>query len=563
MYYRTDPMSYFRSISHFKTKRLVYDTYFLSSHAKNQRPTTMPSHFIHYCLRFMESNTFPPPSPLFLLFNHEILLLNANGFLQRLHSINSKNCLQASIRPRDFPPGPPCLAFLGSLPYLDVRNLSKSFSKLQERHGDVFSVFIGSTPVVVLNGWKTIKEAFERPEFSGRPGNFSGTFFQKGKTGITTTEGKHWSSQRNFLIDYLENISRSGSQGFQDIMMDEVTDLKLDLTKKLSEPIAVSYKLNVCIINILWNLCCGRRLHAQQQEFQTVYECVDKITQFMSRAAIFSFLPILTKVLPESVTKIEKGRYYRNRFHEISEKWIREHRQEYRGNRTGDLQDLYLEKVNKGEDNFTEQGLAAMIREIFVIGSESVSVMLRWSLRILSCHPEVQEKVQEELDRVCGRGVDVTWDKSDQLPYTMAIVKEVQRFADIAPTGLMHKTVCDATLQGYHLPANTLIMANFTSCHQSTEFWKHPEKFHPEHFLENGKLIENKEGFMPYGLGTRICPGMKLADMELFLILSNILSSYQLVMVEGDDGDLGTQFEGGTAVLRNPKPYRVVFENRS
>jgi hypothetical protein len=58
----------------------------------------------------------------------------------------------------------------------------------------------------------------------------------------------------------------------------------------------------------------------------------------MSRAAIFSFLPILTKVLPESVTKMEKGRYYRNRFHEISEKWIREHRQEYRGNRTGDLQ---------------------------------------------------------------------------------------------------------------------------------------------------------------------------------------------------------------------------------
>ena len=58
----------------------------------------------------------------------------------------------------------------------------------------------------------------------------------------------------------------------------------------------------------------------------------------MSRAAIFSFLPILTKILPESVTKMEKGRYYRNRFHEISEKWIREHRQEYRGNRTGDLQ---------------------------------------------------------------------------------------------------------------------------------------------------------------------------------------------------------------------------------
>ena len=44
---------------------------------------------------------------------------------------------------------------------------------------------------------------------------------------------------------------------------------------------------------------------------QTVYECIDKITQFMSRAAIFSFLPVLTKLLPESITCIERGRYYR------------------------------------------------------------------------------------------------------------------------------------------------------------------------------------------------------------------------------------------------------------
>jgi cytochrome P450 len=56
--------------------------------------------------------------------------------------------------------------------------------------------------------------------------------------------------------------------------------------------------------------------------------------------------------------------------------------------------------VNRGEDTFTEQGLGAILREIFVIGSESESVMLRWALRILSCHPTVQEAVQAELDKV-------------------------------------------------------------------------------------------------------------------------------------------------------------------
>jgi cytochrome P450 len=282
----------------------------------------------------------------------------------------------------------------------------------------------------------------------------------------------------------------------------------------------------------------------------------------MSRAAIFSFMPILTKILPESVTNIERGRYYRNRFHEISEKWIREHRQDYRGNRTGDLQDAYLEKVNAGEETFTEQGLAAILRELFVIGSESESVMLRWAVRILACHPEVQERMREEAVRVVGKGTEVTWDRRTELPYTMAVMKEIQRFADIVPTGLIHKTLADTELAGYNLPANTLVMCNISACHRCPDFWEKPEEFHPEHFLgAEGELLEGKEGFLPYGVGTRVCPGAELADMKMFLIIANLVLAFKLGLPEGDEGDLGTQFEAGTAVLRNPKPSRTTFES--
>jgi len=474
-------------------------------------------------------------------------------------------CIKASIRPKNFPPGPPCFPLAGSLPYLDVRNLSKSFLKLSQKYGDIFSIFVGGTPVVVLNSYSLIKEAFQRQEFAGRPGNFSGTFFQKGKTGITTTEGKHWKLQRNFLENHLDSLtSGPGSWGFQEVILDEILDLKNDLGKRKNEPVAVSYKLNVAIMNMLWSLSCGRKLHAQQQEFQTVYECVDKVTQFMSRAAIFSFMPILTKILPESITNMERGRYYRNRFHEISEKWIREHRQDYRGNRTGDLQDAYLEKVNKGEDTFTEAGLAAILRELFVIGSESESVMMRWAIRVLSCAPGVQARLQQELDEVCGKGCDVTWDKAPALPYTMAVMKEIQRFADIAPTGLMHKAVTETSLAGFSLPSNTLVMANLSACHRDPLLWEKPEEFYPEHFLtEEGTLIQEKEGFIPYGIGSRACPGAQLADMTLFLVLANLVATFKLSLQEGDEGTMGTQFEGGTAVLRNPTPYRVIFSYRS
>lgn len=471
---------------------------------------------------------------------------------------------RASFRPRNFPPGPLSLPLAGSVPFLDVRNLGKSFKDLSVKYGDVFSVFVGSKPVVVLNSFSVIKEALSREEFAGRPGNFSGTFFQKGKTGITTTEGKHFTSQKEFLHNHLKNLTGGqGYKGFEETILDEVADLRQGLVKKEGEAVAVNYKLNVAIINILWNLACGRKLHAQQQEFLAVYECVDKIVQFMSLAAIFSFIPILTKILPESITNIERGRYYRNRFHEITEKWIREHRQDYRGNRTGDFQDAYLDKLNAGEEYFTEAGLAALVREMFIIGGESQSVLLRWGLRILSVNPKVQLKVQEELDAVVGRGLDVTWDKKDELPYSMAVMREIQRFADIAPTGLLHKTVVDVEFHGFSLPQNTLVMANLTSCHRSPDFWQNPDQFRPEHFLDgDGNFIAEKEGFLAYGTGKRKCPGAELADMELFLIMTNLLSTFTFSLPEGDSGECGTQFEAGTAVLRNPKPYKIVTNHR-
>jgi cytochrome P450 family 2 subfamily D len=383
---------------------------------------------------------------------------------------------------------------------------------------------------------------------------------------VTTTEGKHWMVQRDFLTKYLDTITGSAHKGLEDVVLDEVFDLKMDLSKKEGEAVTVSYKMNISILNILWSLVCGRKLHAQQQEFQTVYECIDKITQFMSRATIFSFVPILTKILPESITCIERGRYYRNRFHEISEKWIREHRQEYRGNRTGDLQDAYITHINQGEETFSDQGLAAMLREIFIIGAESESVMMRWAFRILSCHPQVQRKLQAELDLVVGPGETVNWDKKDDLPYTMAVIKEIHRFADIAPTGLMHKTMTDTKIAGYTIPQGTIVLANLNVCHRDPKLWLKPEQFYPEHFLTEQNELKSSDdlaGYIPFGTGKRRCPGETLANMQMFLMLTNILASYSLSIPGEDSGIIATQFKSGTAVLRNPRPYRVVFRHRN
>ncbi|TRY72357.1 hypothetical protein TCAL_01006 [Tigriopus californicus] len=472
--------------------------------------------------------------------------------------------IKASVRPANFPPGPPSLPLVGYVPFLDVRNIGRSFDKLSKRYGDVFSVFLGKSPCVVLNSYPVIKEALSMKEFSGRPSMFSGTFFQKGKIGITTTEGKDWELQRNFFHNHMvELVQGKGNLGFQDLILDEVHDLKMDLAKKVGEPLPVSYRFNVSIINILWTIASGRRLHSQQQEFQSVYECIDKITQFMSRAAIMSFIPGLSRIVPESISKMEKGRYHRDRFLNISQKWIREHKEAYRGNRGADLQDAYLAKVGEGAESFTEDGLGAVLREMFVVGSETQSTMLRWAIRILSVHKDVQRQVQDEMDELGERNRDIVWEDRHNMHFTRATVAEIQRFADITPNGLVHKTVADVDFHGFYLPKGTNVIANMTSCHRSPDYWKKPNEFYPAHFLdENGKFVDAKEGFVPYGIGTRRCPGEDVANMAIFLILANFLNTFSLRLPTGDKREIKTQYEAGTGFIRNPQAYKVILQHR-
>ena len=90
--------------------------------------------------------------------------------------------------------GPIGFPLVGYLPFLDVPNLGRSFQRISKRYGDIFSIMVGTKPLVILNSWPLIKEAMAKKELAGRPSIFSGTFFQKGKTG--ELKNIHWEITR-------------------------------------------------------------------------------------------------------------------------------------------------------------------------------------------------------------------------------------------------------------------------------------------------------------------------------------------------------------------------------
>ncbi|CAI9547885.1 unnamed protein product [Staurois parvus] len=107
-----------------------------------------------------------------------------------------------------------------------------------------------------------------------------------------------------------------------------------------------------------------------------------------------------------------------------------------------------------------------------------------------------------------------------------AVIHEIQRVLDLAPTALFHAVTNDIKFRGYIIPKGAIIIPFLTSVLNDPSQWETPERFNPGHFLDEEGQFRNRVAFMPFSAGKRVCPGEGLARMELFLLLSALLQKF-------------------------------------
>lgn len=114
----------------------------------------------------------------------------------------------------------------------------------------------------------------------------------------------------------------------------------------------------------------------------------------------------------------------------------------------------------------------------------------------------VCDKVQAELDAVIGRKRYPTSQDRTQLPYVEAVLSEIMRISNVAPLAIAHRTIETTQFRQYLIPSDTVILVSLYSLNMDKDYWKDPENFRPERFLnENDEYIPHSEQFFPFGLG--------------------------------------------------------------
>lgn len=179
----------------------------------------------------------------------------------------------------------------------------------------------------------------------------------------------------------------------------------------------------------------------------------------------------------------------------------------------------------------------------------------------MAAHPEIQRRVQNEISEVVGPR-EIKWDDRTNLPFTRAVMNEIQRFAAIVPlTGT--NVLEPVEWRGWELPVGTQVAFIEFAVHRDPAFWKDPDHFNPDaNFPQNDpKALERAEANMvEFGFGRRICLGESLARQELLLFFGGVLQNFD-IMTHPDHllppGELSRE-----GILRSPLPFKVCFKKR-
>ncbi|XP_071466800.1 cytochrome P450 2C18-like isoform X1 [Marmota flaviventris] len=402
---------------------------------------------------------------------------------------------------RKLPPGPTPLPILGNILQIDAKNIGRSLSNLSKVYGPVFTLYLGKKPTVVLHGYEAVKEALidRGEEFSGR-GSFPVVDRTSTGLGIILSNGNRWKEMRRFSVATLRSFGM-GKRSIEECVREEARCLVEELRKTKCSPCDPTLYLGCAPCNVICSIVFHSRFDYKDQHLLSFLEKFDENLKILSSP------------------------------------WIQE-------------------KYNQ-ETEFTTEALITTVNDLFGAGTETVSSTLKYGILLLLKYPEITAKVQEEIDHVIGRHRSPCIQDKSHMPYTEAVVHEIQRYIDLLPTSGPRATTCDIKFRNYFIPKGTTIIVSLTSVlHDSKEF-PNPEKFDPGHFLDESGKFKKSDYFMPFSTGKRMCTGESLARMELFLFVTTILQNFHLKsVVDLKDLDITPVTRGFASV---PPKYQLCF----
>ncbi|CAJ1078734.1 sterol 26-hydroxylase%2C mitochondrial [Xyrichtys novacula] len=168
------------------------------------------------------------------------------------------------------------------------------------------------------------------------------------------------------------------------------------------------------------------------------------------------------------------------------------------------------------------------IAELLLAGVDTTSNTLTWTLHLLSKHPEIQDKLNQEVCTLVPTDRLPTAEEVTKMPYLRAVIKEALRMYPVVPLNARVIAEKSVSIGGYQFSRKT----SFTLCHYAIshdeDTFPEPFTFKPERWLRDGRKRPNPFGSIPFGFGVRGCVGRRIAELEMYMVLFRIVRLFEI-----------------------------------
>ncbi|KAI6184682.1 Cytochrome P450 33C9 [Aphelenchoides bicaudatus] len=460
-----------------------------------------------------------------------------------------------------YPPGPTPIPFFGNVfSMVKVERFEYKFLEWKKQYGNVYTYWVGNTPVVAVNDYNlAVKTFVKNGELFANRGE--DTDFQKyvrfgKKSGVVFSDGALWQNNRRFSLHFLRDFGLGKNQ-MQDRIVDEIQYILEETNKDIQSGVEnhdFYKKTDIAVGSIINSLLFGYRFtqDGNQKQFYQLKELTMKMVRGVSSPIIllsrfndrifnltWRYCSKTYKLIDHVFNFIDDQIHERVKTEEIDENV-----------EPRDFVDAFLiEKAKQrrlglpSADFYTLEQLRGIAFDIWFAGQETTTATITWAIAFLINYPDVQQKLHEELDRVIGSDRLILTSDRQELVYLNATImasvltsvvinlqtslQEVQRCANIVAQNLFRQTTQDVEIGGHKVKKSTYCTVQISTIHYDEKIFPEPSVFKPERFLtENGQLKHIDE-LVPFSMGKRVCLGEGLARMELYLFLSNLFNQYK------------------------------------
>lgn len=422
---------------------------------------------------------------------------------------------------------------------------------------------LGWQRTVVLVGYDAVKHALvdQADDFTGRmPMPF--LFRATRGYGLGISNGERWRLLRRFTLTTLRDFGM-GRKGMEEWIQEVSGNMRAQIHTFKGTPFDPTFLLSSSVSNVICCLVFGEQFSYEDKQFLRLLGIISDTIRFNSSPTgqMYNLFPWLMERLPG---------YQHTVFAQINEtrefikNKIQEHKETLDPNSPRDYIDCFLIRMNQEKDiptsEFNYENLVSTVINLFFAGTETTSTTLRYALNVLIKYPSIQEKMQQEIDSVIGKDRCPSMEDRKSLPFSDAVIHEVQRFLDIVPFSLPHYALSDISFRGYTIPKDTVIIPFLHSVLKDEKQWATPNFFNPKHFLDHNGNFKKNPAFMPFSAGKRACVGEALARMELFIFLVSLLQNFTFSCAEGPDSiNLIPEY---SSFANLPRRYQIIATAR-